>query len=329
MSATISAAGSGDDRLRRAFAALRVLLPDDEWIEEAVPGVAHPINRGLDGTSSVLRGRVTGRAFFLKLLNPETKAETCFGDICTIVQSAHALGIAPELLAAEEEASAFLFDGLADDWGFGTTKIFRSRGIRIGAVACFKQLHGTDALSTKLSVFDRVSRLMDELNALAAAAPGNGSSVFPEFYNTMCDWMSRIEGAIRASGHDLAPCKVENSLSNFMIGPSGSIRLVDFDRAAMADPFSDIGALCNEFCRTDQDIAEIVEVYGGALHAAVLSRVKLYMIASAFHLGLWGIVSQHRAPRTEIEFFKYGQNQFIRCRSALSRWDVGQLLREV
>lgn len=328
MSATISAAGASDDRSRRALAALRVSLPDDEWIEEAVPGVAHPINRGLDGTSSVLRGGGSGRAFFLKLLNPETKAEACFEDICTILRSAHARGIAPELLAADEEVGAFLFDGLTEDWRFGTAKTFRSRDIRLAAVACLKQLHGTDALSTKLSVFDRIGRLMDELKALAAAAPGNGSSVFPEFYHTMCDWMSRIEAAIRASGHDHAPCKVENSLSNFMIGPSGSIRLVDFDRAAMTDPFSDIGALCNEFCRTDQDIAEIVEAYGGALHAAALSRVKLYMIASAFHLGLWGVVSQHRAPRTEIEFFKYGQNQLIRCRSAISRWDVGQLLRE-
>lgn len=334
MPATISAAGSSDDRSRRAFGALRGSLrdgkwPKDEWVFEAVPGVAHPINRGLDGTSSVLRGREPGRAFFLKLLNPETTAEACFEDACTIARSAHALGIAPELLAADEEASAFLFDGLTEGWRFGTAKIFRDRDIRLGAVACLKQLHGTDALSAELSVFDRIARLVDELKALAAAAPGNGSSVFPEFYHTMCDWMSRIEEAIRASGHDPAPCKVENSLSNFMIGPSGSIRLVDFDRAAMTDPFSDIGAFCNEVCRTDQDIAEIVEAYCGAPHAAALSRMKLYMIASALHLGLWGIVSQYRAPRTEIEFFKYGQNQLIRCRAAISRWDVGQLLREV
>lgn len=328
MSAT-NATEAGDLRPGRALKAFHNALPDEELVFEAVPGVAHPINRGLDGASNLLRGRSTGRTFFLKVLSPETRSESCFKDICTIAQSAHTQGIAPKLIAADDAESALLFDGLTEEWTFGTVKAFRNQETRFNAVDCLKQLHETDALSTRISVFDRIGRLKGELNDFAATMPDSASRIVPEFYHTMRDWMSRIKEAVGASGRDDAPCKVENSLSNFMISASGDIRLVDFDRATMTDPFFDIGVLCNEFCRTDEDIAEIMEAYRGSIHTAELARVKLYMIASAFHLGLWGIVSQYRAPKTQIEFLKYGQNQFLRCRSALARWDVGHLLHKV
>lgn len=324
-----NAAEASDERLKRALKAFDDALPDEELIVEAVPGVAHPINRGLDGASNLLRGRSTGRTFFLKVLSPQTSSEACFKDICKIAQSAHASGIAPKLISADDAESALLFDGLTEEWTFGTVRAFRNREVRFNAVDCLKQLHEIDALSTRVSVFDRIGRLKGRLNDLASTMPDSAGRIVPELYHTMCDWTSRIIMAIDASGHDDAPCKVENSLSNFMISPSGHIRLVDFDRATMTDPFFDIGVLCNEFCRTDEDIAEIVEAYRGSIHTAELARVKLYMIASAFHLGLWGIVSQYRAPKTQIEFFKYGQNQFLRCRSALARWDVGHLVRKV
>ena len=324
-----NAAEAGDEYLKRALKAFDDALPDEELIVEAVPSVAHPINRGLDGASNLLRSRSTGRTFFLKVLSPETNSEACFKDICTIAQSAHNLDIAPKLIAADEAESAFLFDGMTEEWTFGTVGAFRNGEARFGAVDCLKQLHKTNALSTRVSVFDRIDGLAGELNEFTTIVPDGAGRIVPEFYHTMSDWLPRIEKVIDASGCDHAPCKVENSLSNFMVSKACHIRLVDFDRATMTDPFFDIGALCNEFCRTDEDIAEVVEAYRGHIHTAELARVQLYMIASAFHLGLWGIVSQCRTPATQIEFFNYGQNQFLRCRSALARWDVGHLLQKV
>jgi len=57
--------------------------------------------------------------------------------------------------------------------------------------------------------------------------------------------------------------------------------------------------------------------------------VKLYVVVSAFQLGLWGLVSHLRVPETEIEYQKYGQNQLLYCRSAISRWNIGRLLRDI
>ncbi len=316
------------ERFNRTIASLSTRIPDDNLTVEKVPPVAHPINRGLDGTSAVLRDRLNGPAMFLKVFSEHTLSEIVFTDTCTAVQTASSLGIAPKIIESVESTGAILFEQLPDDWTFGTVKAFRNPRPRQKAVECLKQFHGTSALTSTTSVFDRIRRLQRDIAAFDAARRNDGA-VYPEFYHTMHDWVSRIDSAIGTAGHDLAPCRVENSLSNFLVSPADDVKLVDFDRAANADPFSDIGSFCNEVCRTDGDVEELVAAYSGAPKSSELARTKLYMIASAFHLGLWGIVSQYREPGTEIEYFKYGQNQFFRCRAAVSRWDVGRLLHEI
>ena len=310
---------------RRAFEAV---LDGDELVVDRIPGVAHPINRGLDGLSVQLRQPSSGRHLFLKIVDAQTLIDAEFADIEGMAAHAEAVSVGPKLLASDETTGALLFEYLSDEWRFGTVKDFRRADIRTKAIYCIKALHRTDRLRSKRSVFDRIRRLARELEGLAKRS-SSPRAIFPEYYKAMCDWIARIEDGFDAAGHELAACHVENSLSNFMIGPSGEIKLVDFDRSTNADPLFDIGALCNEYCRTENDIAEAAEIYCGCVDRSVIARVKLYMIGSAFHLGLWGVVSQFRAPSTSVEFFKYGQNQLLRCRAAIARWDVGLLMRHI
>ena len=329
-SMTLGGGENSEERIAAARRSFQTSLTGDEVEIERIPGAAHPINRGLDGLSVRLRQDASGRHLFLKILDRETVREAVFADAQSMAAFAAAEGIGPGLIASDEATGAFLYEGLTDEWRFGTVKAFRQREIRETAITLIKALHDGDPLGSQCTLFDRIRAFQVELGHLSERAPDSSAqSVYPEFYASMSDWVGRIEEAFDAAGFDPAACHVENSLSNFMIGPSGDMKVVDFDRAANGDPLSDIGALCNEFCRTDLDIAEAAEIYAGRAEPTMVARIKLHMIASAFHLGLWGVVSQHRSPNTPIEFFKYGQNQFLRCMAAISRWDVGSLLREM
>jgi hypothetical protein len=53
------------------------------------------------------------------------------------------------------------------------------------------------------------------------------------------------------------------------------------------------------------------------------------MILSAFQWGMWGKVSHFSTNRPEIEYYKYGENQFIRCAYHMANWNVDQLIREM
>lgn len=302
------------------------ILTSSDYEIALIDAMAHPINRGLDAASCILRHHATGRDYFLKALNGATLKEINVADTHRLASLAGESGIGPLLVASDEANGAFLFECLPEGWKFGTVKDFRASTVRASALGHLKSLHETGPLSSSRSLFDRIGTLQVELSRFDTK---NDGSVYPEFYHSMADCTQRIAQAFVAAGFDQSPCKVENSLSNFMINPLGEMKLVDFDRSANADPLSDIASLCNEYCRTDSDIEEAVEIYNGKMNRSVTARIKLNMVAAAFHLGLWGIVSQYRSPKTEIEYSKYGQNQFSRCRWAIHSWDIGKLIRDM
>ncbi|MEZ5824926.1 MAG: aminoglycoside phosphotransferase family protein [Geminicoccaceae bacterium] len=309
----------------RASGIMDLIGADDDLVCTGIAPCAHPIHRGLGGQSWRIHDRRSGERRFVKKLNPSSLADGVFADIVQLAREAHAPGLAPALLDTDAGSGVLVFEDLPETWHYGMVRDFRGPMLAGTAVEALAALHRSAPLSTATSPFDRIRKLNEELARHAAEDRG----ILPEQYRTMSDWVERIEDALTAAGHDPAPCKGECNLSDFMIGPEGQLRLVDFDRAANGDPFADLGIFANEVCRTERDIDGLVEAYCGHAGRAETARTRLYMVVSAFHLGLWGLVSQLREPGTEIEFFKYGQNQFIRCRSALSRWDVGGILREI
>ncbi|MCY4203454.1 MAG: phosphotransferase [Aestuariivita sp.] len=291
-----------------------------------IPPMAHPINRGLGGSSFLVRVPEGSVVYFVKKVSDVIRASHDFSCMVKMAQQSSSLSLTPTLLDSDEAQGLMVFEGLPDTWKYGTTKAFRDPDISNKAAIALKAIHGTEALSKTFTPFDRIRLLVEELDAFAAQ---NGKRVYPEYFHTMLDWVSRTEMAIKAAGTDLTPCKGENNLSDFMIGQDGDLRLVDFDQAANGDPYSDLGTLANEYCRTDEDVSKLVEDYEGSAIPSVVARVKLYVVVSAFQLGLWGLVSHLRVPETEIEYQKYGQNQLLYCRSAISRWNIGRLLRDI
>jgi len=330
MSTDMHGPNAEGSKIRRAIGAFPAWLASDAVLEDVASPIAHPMNQGVDGHCLKTTG-ISGEALFLKVLSKDQEQWARFGNAVEMAQNAGNAGLSPRLLASDETTKAYLFECLDDKWRPAIVLDLRAERVREEILVATKNLHELALLGQETSVFERISELR-QIMETGTRLVGTGATrkvTSPENFSQMCSVIDTIGQGFAAASVELAPCHVENSLSNFLLGPSGFVKIVDFDRAANSDPLSDVGALCNEFCRTDQDIAQAVEIYSGHCHAANLARVKLHMILSAFFWGMWGRVSHFSSCRPEIEYYKYGENQFIRCAYHMANWDIGQLIREM
>lgn len=316
--------------IRNAITAFADHLEDGATLRNVVPAVAHPMNQGVDGTSGKVLAK-SGATLFMKILNADQLRWIKWDSAVALTKQAGEAGLSPKLVAADQKTASFLFADLDECWRPSIVLDLRDTGVRNSIISATKNLHKLTPTIETQSVMQRIAAMRDEMETgTRSIISGTLTNVTPpENYTAMCAAVDKIGHAFMASGQDTAPCHIENSLSNFMLGPSGAVQIVDFDRAVDSDPLSDIGALCNEYYRTDDDVAQTVECYLGHAAADTIARVKLHMILSAFYWGMWGKVSQFSTDRTEIEYYKYGENQFVRCGYYISIWDIEQLIGEM
>ena len=292
---------------------------------EVLP-VAHPINRGLGGRSFLVKNTQAQVSYFIKVLKANFYENTSFDDMVNLIEAASDAKITPNLIDHNSELGILLFDGLPSEWEFCTVKDFRDKKVLKDAIKALNKVHQTGLLKETKTVFDRINKLKLELLKISFHSHDN---IFPECYTMMDDYTEKIFELIEKRGFEKAPCKGEVNLSDFMLADGDKIKLVDYDLASNSDAYSDLGYLANEVSRNEEDIKDISYLYNGKNNEYDLARLRLYMIVNAFYLGLWGLVNQLNDPESEIEYYKYGQNQFLRCRYNINRWDLGRLLKKI
>ncbi len=292
---------------------------------EVLP-VAHPINRGLGGTSLLVKNTGANKSYFIKALEANFNKNYSFDDMVNLIEAASNAKITPNLIDYNRELGVLVFEGLSSEWDFGTVKDFRNKRILKDAITVLNKVHKTRLLKETKTVFDRINKLKLELLKISNSSQDN---IYPEFYSMIDDYTEKIFELIEVWGFDKVPCKGEVNLSDFMLAEGHNIKLVDYDLASNGDAYSDLGYLANEISRDEEDLKNISYLYTGKNNEHDLLRLKLYMIVNAFYLGLWGLVNQLNDPESEIEYYKYGQNQFLRCRYNINRFELGCLLKKI
>ncbi len=128
------------------------------------------------------------------------------------------------------------------------------------------------------------------------------------------DWMvgqaEVIDGALRAVTRPPRPCHNDLLLGNF-IDDGRLIRIVDWEYAAMGDPFFDLGNFAVHHGFNDTQEAMLLEAYLGHATAPDLARLKLMKIVSDLREAMWGMV-QVVISSLDYDFVQYGQKHFDR-----------------
>lgn len=309
----------------RFDAALSELWPDGVEILAEIPGIAMPMHMALDSYSAVLKhGSSTA---FAKVFRKGALAPYTFAGAAEAAERAGEIGIGPKLITADVTNQVLVFDYLGDDWRMAMVADLQAGPFREAMVAAKRIWHEQPALKTTLSPIS----VADILAAQLEPRLDQGTLLFKGSlpFATMRAVIEKIGQGLAASGTDLCPVHGENTVSNVMIRPDNNVKLVDFDRAVMADPWWDIGALSLELCRTEQERLELVEIYAGRANPTLVARMKLYALIDDFIWACWALLADDGSETSGPELYKYANNRLIRFGYHHDVFDIPSLLGEI
>lgn len=314
-----AAVSSEEQRARSALAAMGIGGVGLRLQRAALP-VLVPMHRAVESECWIADAGES-ETVFLKLLCEDMRP---FVDAAAALEAslaAAALGVAPVVKGHDAGSGAIALEFLGEGWRTADMASLQDPGIRASAIAAQRRFQDGPALGRCRTIFE----LLRDYAAMRARL----QPPLPGAIGDLEDHVSRIESGFAAAGFDIRPCHGDSVASNIMLGPGGTVRLVDFDWAAGGDPHHDLAALLIDIEPWDEGVRAAVEMWEGRFDRCVYHRVKLHMILDDFRWASFALLAAHISGRRHVEFFKYGAFKILRCRYHLRVWPVEEMLRKI
>jgi thiamine kinase-like enzyme len=229
--------------------------------------------------------------------------------------SAAATGVAPQVVAYFPELASIVTRFVSGK-AIPPDEIGSNENIRRVAQA-IRRLHSSRPYPGTFSPFRTIEEYRRTSAQLGSPMPDNVDELF--------HGATLIEEALYRRGpQPLAPC--HNDLLNENLIDDGSIRIIDYEYAAMGDRLFDLGNFAVHHRFGDEQDALLLRAYFGdssetASEAASdapadsLVRLKFMKMASDLREAMWGVV-QIRLSRLDFDYGAYADRHFARFRSA-------------
>lgn len=205
-----------------------------------------------------------------------------------------------------------------EDWGVLVTrfiqgekippeKIRKSENIR-RVVESLRRIHTGKRFPGTFCPFQTVKDYL-------RTARKKGVKAFPEDFDSLFAALMETEQALSESDAPAAPCHNDLLNENFL-DDGKTIRMVDWEYAAMGDLFFDLGnfAVHHEF--SDDEERMLLEAYFGRYADRDHARLKRMKIASDLREAMWGMV-QIGISKLKFDFSGYANKHFDRFRRNL------------
>jgi thiamine kinase-like enzyme len=256
----------------------------------------------VDGESFVVR--IYGRDTELLGVNRRHEYE------CNL--SAAATGVAPEVIAFFPDLDSIVTRFIAGK-SITADAIGTPDNIRRAARA-IRRLHGSRPYPGSFSPFRAIAEYRRTAAWLGCSMPGDLDELF--------SCAAQIEAAMYAAGPTtLVPC--HNDLLNENFIDDGSIRIIDYEYAAMGDPFFDLGNFAVHHRFDDEQDARLLDSYfmaepgEGSMSRVpddAMARLKLMKMASDLREAMWSIV-QVKLSTLDFDYQAYAGRHFARFQS--------------
>ena len=290
-------------------------------LRPGVAPVASPMNQGVDATSLRARDAATGESLWVKIADPDA---ALFADPASVVAAAReagTLGVGPEVVAADPLTGDLVMRDLSGSHRTATLNRLAEPAIRDAVLAAMRAFQAGPPLPRTMGVFDHIESLLRRAGAAGVALPAD--------HAWLLDNIRTAAQAIRAAGIDTVPAHGDGNASNVMIDEAGGVLLVDFDLAANRDPFEDLGSFLVEANTFDPAARESFEAFHGRFDERLFNRSRLYGVADDLRWGLIDAILARTSARTDLEFLKYAEWRFLRCRMAMRDQRFEERVRRV
>ena len=286
----------------------------------ATAPVASPMQRGIDGDGWIVELDATER-YFVKVPSEDAHPFVDAAASLAAARQAGTLGVAPPLVWSDPGSGIAVWPCLDAPWRTAVLADLETPRLAQGVVETLRRLHAGPAFGRTRSVFDLVETYAADASARPVGLPAD--------YAWMLDQVRDIAAAVAAAGIDPVPCHGDGIASNVMVGAGDAILLVDWDEAANADPYWDLGSLFAEACPFDAQARAALEHYDGRCDEALLNRCRLYGIADDLAWATRSMIAATLTTRVDVEYFKYAQWRFLRCRMDLADRRFEERLRSL
>src|SRR6266702_2898388 len=287
--------------------------------EPAIPVLASPSWRGVDGSPWRASDKESGESLFIKVMDSDAPLYIDVACAFEAARRASDLGIGPTVMSANATSGVLVMEDLNTGWRVGTLERMLDPALVDAALAARKTFQNGPPLSTTRGVFEEIEHFHAAAVAAAAELPPDADWLLAE--------LRFAAGAMRESAGPPVPIHGDGNVSNMLISDSGEVRLVDWDRATNADPLEDIGSFLVEAFDQEPEAWDTFARYTGSRDECAFSRARIYGVADDFRWGLIGALLAAKSPRKTYEFYKFASWRFLRCRMAVSEPRFGETLR--
>jgi thiamine kinase-like enzyme len=167
---------------------------------------------------------------------------------------------------------------------------------------CLRRIHEMGTIPGSFSPFRTVE-------LYAATCRDRGVPIPDDF-----DVLSRSAASAERVLADLpfVPRPCHNDLLNENFLDDGAIRILDWEYAAMGDPFFDLGNFSANHDLQDVEESSLLRYYFGSTSSAREARLKLMRAMSLFREAMWGMV-QLSLSKLEFDFAAYARKNFVQA----------------
>ncbi|MEO9328432.1 phosphotransferase [Gordonia aurantiaca] len=287
---------------------------------DGTPTMASPSWWGADTVR--LRGRLDDVAVHVRRYTDAAKKYVDVPAAVAATEAAGAAGIGPAVVASDVDNGEIVLADLTDTHRTATLADANSADF-VSAYFAIRSRVAELAPATvrEATVFDDIRELAHRLQEAGATIPAELT-----YFRRILD---DAEKRIAAVGVDREFRHGDGNLSNVMAARAdGSLLLLDWDLAAVMDPFQDLGVALVELAEDETHARELFEIAHGCCDEALLARSLFYGYADHVRQGLLGILVDALDPGS-YEYSKFGDWQLLRARLALSGTRSGELLRRI
>jgi hypothetical protein len=307
--------------LRDRLASLPGWGAGDIVIEPAIPILASPSWRGVDGFPWRATKKSNGESIFIKVMDRDAELYVDVPCAFEAARRASDLGIGPRVMLAEIEAGILIMEDLNQAWRVGTLERMLEPAIVDAVIAARRLFQAGKPLPRRKGVFDEIEHFY--------AVATSGRAQLPTDVEWLVEELRFAAAAFQRLDVTPVPIHGDGNVSNILISDAGEVRLIDWDRATTADPLEDLGSFLVEAFAQEPEARDAFARNAGGFDEAAFNRVRIYGIADDLRWGLIGALLAAKSARNTLEFYKFASWRFLRCRMAVREPRFGEALRRI